>query len=356
MRRNCLSFLISGLFLMMLFSGYRAPEVSLFPVTVSLKGKMLSVGENLGKLHSIEAVDDYLILTDNHKSTLYTILKTDGSYCFHFGRKGKGPGEMLQASGVKMIRNGHLILSDGYKLYRHCLDSLYQSIDHPIPTRQPEIGDTHIWVADLSDSLFVATGLFSNGKRFKFIDYSGTSLAYIGDYPLEKETDLPFNVIGSAFMSIMTSHPTANRFAVGTNYGAMLDVLAWDLQDLSLERIGGICEYKPQVTSRSYQGTPNFVPNEKTRWGYINMDSDSDYIYALYSGRFQREGMPYWLGNTIHVFDWDGNPVCRINLDKDVRDIAVVQGKLYAMYEDAEIGYQIIEYVLPDKFSGKNKK
>lgn len=220
---SCFSVLVLGL--MMFFFGCKAGTGLIFPTIVSLQGRMLSVGDSLGRVHSIEAVDGYLIFTDEVDRTQYTVIKPDLSYCFHFARKGQGPGEMVQASGVKMIRNGHLTLSDGYRLYRHRLDSLYCSIDQPESSPKSDKVDTHIWVTDLSDSLFIATGTFPNGKRFKFFDFKGTPLAYVGDYPVEEKTDLPFYVIGVSFLSIMTSHPVTNRFAVGTNYGGMLDVM-----------------------------------------------------------------------------------------------------------------------------------
>lgn len=353
MERKLLNWGALILSLMFLFSGCKSQEASLFPSVISLKGRMLSVGENLGKAHSLEAVDDYLILADNHESTLFTILKSDGAYCFHFGRKGQGPDEMQQLSGAMMIRNGKLTLSDGYRLYQHDLNNLFNSVDSPIPSSKSKSGDTHIWVADLSDSLFVATGVYPNGKRFKFFDNAGTPLVYTGDYPLEEETNLPFYVVGASFMSIMTSHPETNRFAVGAQYGGVLDVMEWKASDFSLRKIGGISQFLPKVTSKDIQGTPNFVPNEDTRWGYVRMDSDADYIYGLYSGRFQRDGIPFFKGNTIHVLDWNGNPVCQIKLDKDVNDIAVTGNKLYALYEDTDIGYEVIEYVLPDNLMKK---
>ena len=42
-----------------------------------------------------------------------------------------------------------------------------------------------------------------------------------------------------------------------------------------------------------------------------------------------------------------------INLDRGVRDIAVVKNKLYALYEDADVGHEVIEYVLPDNWVKK---
>ena len=341
------------LLLSMCFSGCKTQETSLFPSTVSLKGRMLSVGENLGKTHSLEAVGDYLILADNHESTLFTILKPDGSYCFHFGRVGQGPNEMQQLSGAMMIRNGKLTLSDGYRLYQHDLNNLYSSVDRPVSTPMFEKNDLMVWVSSLSDSLFIATGVYSNGKRFKVLNWTGDFQTFVGEFPLTEKTELPYYVVAASFLSITTSHPELNRFAAGMQYGGVLDVMEWEASDCSLSKVGGISQFLAKVTSKDIQGTPNFVPNENTRWGYVRMDSDTDYIYGLYSGRFQRDGIPYFKGNTIHVLDWNGSPVCQINLDKDVTDIAVVKNKLYALYEDADIGYEVIEYVLPDNLMKK---
>lgn len=347
-----LKVLISALSLIILQSGCKAETESLFPTTISLKGRMLSVGDSLGYVNSLEAADDYLIFADEQPQTLYTILKPDLSYCFHFGRAGRGPEEMLRGSGVMMIRDGCLTLSDGYKLYQHSLDSLYSFIDHPVQTSKSEQKDAMIWVTDLADSLFVATGTFPNGKRFKFLDNKGTSLAYVGDYPLEEKTNLPFYIVGISFSALTTSHPTANRFALGTQYGGMLDVLEWEKTDFSVKRIGGICEFKPRLTSTDYMGTPNFAPDAQTRWGYLDLESDASYIYALYSGKFVKEENSR-TGNAVHVFDWNGMPVCQINLDMRIKRIAVVKNKLYALYEDDDIGFEVVEYVLPDNLMKK---
>ena len=352
MKRIHLIWGASVLLQVFLFLGCKTGTDSLFPNTISLKGKMLSVGDSLGWVNSIEAIDGYLIFTDEQEQTLYTILKPDLPYCFHFGRVGQGPGEMLRGSGVMMIRNGYLTLSDGYKLYQHSLDSLYSSIDHPIQTPNFERKDAMVWVTDLADSLFVATGTFPNGKRFKFLDNKGTPLAYVGDYPLEEHTNLPYYIVGMSFLSMTTGHPTVNRFALGTQYGGVLDVLEWEKSDFSIKRIGGICEFKPRLTSTDYMGTPNFAPDAQTRWGYFDLDSDESYIYALYSGKFVREENSR-TGNVVHVFDWEGMPVCQINLDMRIIRIAVVKNKLYALYEDADIGFEVIEYVLPDNLKKK---
>ena len=335
-----------------LFLGCKTETGSIFPTAISLKGRMLSVGDSLGRILTLEAVDDYLLLMGMNEQTQYTILKPDLSYCFRFGRIGQGPKEMPEASGVMMIRNGYLTLCDGFKLYQHRLDSLYHSVDNPIVASRSEVNDAMIWVTPLTDSLFVASGTFPNGKRFKVLDRSGKVYGYMNDYPLEEKTELPFYIVGISYLSTMTSHSTSNRFAVGTQYGGMLDVMEWNQQDSTLHRVGGICEFKPRLTSKDYMGTPNFAPDAQTRWGYIYLDSDAEYIYALYSGKLVSDKDSRKC-NTVHVLDWNGNPVCQIILDKYVKDIAVVKNKLYALYEDADIGFEVIEYVLPDNLMKK---
>ena len=52
----------------------------MFPNMVSLKGRMLSVGDSLGLVNGLEAVDGYLVLRDEQVGTMYTILKPDLSY------------------------------------------------------------------------------------------------------------------------------------------------------------------------------------------------------------------------------------------------------------------------------------
>lgn len=347
------SFLSVFVLTTILISGCKTRTEPVFPTSVSLIGKMLSVGDSLGRGLTLEAVDDYLILAGEYEHTLFTIFKPDLSYCFRFGHEGQGPNEMLGLSGVMMIRNGYLTLSDGFKLYQHRLENLYNSVDNPVAASRSENNDAMVWVTPLTDSLFVASGIFPNGERFKVLDGSGNVYGYMGEYPIEEKTDLPFYIVGSSFLSIMTSHPTSNRFALGTQYGGMLDIMEWNQQDSILHRVGGVCEFKPRLTSKDIMGTPNFVPDAQTRYGYLKLDSDAEYVYALYSGRFHKKGTPYFKGNSIHVFDWNGTPVCQINLDKDANDIAIAGNKLYALYEDADIGYEIIEYVLPDNWMKK---
>lgn len=64
---------------------------------------------------------------------------------------------------------------------------------------------------------------------------------------------------------------------------------------------------------------------------YIGVQTDDNYIYALYWGKeiWELRETPYV--NTIHVFDWDGNFVQKIETDRGLKDmwIDTVRNRLY---------------------------
>ena len=80
----------------------------------------------------------------------------------------------------------------------------------------------------------------------------------------------------------------------------------------------------------------------ETRIGVLSVASTQDRIFALYSGRqiksilrnlIDQERLE--LANNILVFDWSGNPIKRIVLNHDLRDI------YYDKYEDKLYGIEL---------------
>ncbi len=69
------------------------------------------------------------------------------------------------------------------------------------------------------------------------------------------------------------------------------------------------------------------------------------FVYALYSGKYQKSDIEFYKENIVHVFNWDGNRVNTIELDKDVTRIASTEEYLFALCEN-ENGYEIYKYEL----------
>lgn len=72
----------------------------------------------------------------------------------------------------------------------------------------------------------------------------------------------------------------------------------------------------------------SFVPKKGNRNGFIAADVTNKYIYSLYSGKVINDSSiaeltKSFLSKYIYVFDWEGKPIKRYELDQEVRSIAV---------------------------------
>ncbi len=103
------------------------------------------------------------------------------------------------------------------------------------------------------------------------------------------------------------------------------------------------------------KNTPGFdylsYKHNQYKFFYTDICVDNDFIYALFANIPYTEAI--WNAQEVHVFDWNGVPVCKINLDKKlVRMSLNPKGRiLYGMGDEDEI-YQydissIYTYKLP---------
>lgn len=323
-------------------------EQSVFPESVEVAGHPLQIGSKLGRPYAIHVADDYLIVRDDGVDTKLTVLKLgDFESAYHFGKHGEGPDELINPGPIFTNGNSFCVYDGGKrKLLKYRLDSIGEKELLPCSEFQTNLNGI-ISLEQLSDSAFVATGVFPD-SRFCLINTSGNAAAWLGKYPIENQAEVPFHVTGMAFQSAMTKQQGSNRVAVATRYGGILQVFDFDWQNKSIKEIGGITLFSPELSTKDMNGTPNFRPNQTTKWGYLSVASTEKYIYALYSGRYQREGESFHSGNEVHVFDWDGKPLCLIHLDRNAQYLAATPQGFFALCDNADEGYDVVEYNFPN--------
>lgn len=341
-----------GLILIGLLAGCSSSNKEIhFQEHLKLKGIPWKIGEYLGRPFDIKSSGDFIILRNEWENTKLTLIdrKHKESPC-HFGQRGNGPGELLNP-GPLWGCSDNLEVFDGSKmsLLRFEIDSVLAGC---------QLASKNVFQTDvagiisltvLDDTIYVASGVFQEG-RFCLLDKTGKALTYTGDYPKDrdKSTDVPFHVLGMAYQSSMCSQPGGNRTAIATRYGSILQIHAWDASKKALEEVACINEFSPMLSTRDINGTPNFRPNAETRWGYLSIDGTERYIFALYSGRFQKENNAFYLGNEVRVFDWKGEPLYSLQLDCEGSALAVKENKLFILSESMDTGeYDIVEYDLP---------
>lgn len=319
-----------------------------FNETIDLSGQNWEVNEHLGRVFDISFMDDFVALRNDWGKTMLTLINiSEKKQVYNFGKRGEGPYELINP-GPMISDFKYLDIFDGSKmaLMHYDADSIVlgDSLATKIRfhTNLPGI----ISLVSLQDSNYVASGVFQEG-RLCLLDKNGAACAYAGDYLASENLEgIPFHVLGMAYQSLMCVQPHEKRTALVTRYGGILQIYEWDLLEKTAKEISCINEFSPKITTKDINGTPNFRPDSETRWGYLAVDATEKYIFALYSGRLQKDENAFHLGNEIHVFDWNGKPCYLLRLDCEGSSLAVRDNKLLVLAEYENMGNDIVEYNL----------
>lgn len=333
-------------FLILSALGCKQKEESGFVEVTTVKSKVMNFSEYLGKAYAIDMIDNFLIVRDDHVDTKLTVFDLENSSKgpIYTGYVGQGPGELVNPGPI-VVENDRFSLYDAskMKLLSFYTDSLIRPYYKPqtgVSVREAEIID----IKKITDDLFVAVGVFPE-NRFALIDNNGATIKQFGKYPIALKSGEPEYVRGIACQSMITTHVENNTMAIAMRYGEHIQFYSFDDEKHSAELMNEHAVSLPIYTSRDNNGYPNFSPTEETYWAYLSISSNTDYVYALYSGKPQVHGTRFYSGDEVHVFDWDGNFVRKLALDGEASSITCNENQLYALFE-GENGYEIAEYTL----------
>ena len=304
----------------------------------------LNLEESLGRAYDLELVNNYLVLRDDQVDTKLTLfdLEAKNLFALYTGYRGQGPGELMNPGPIITEKNGFSVYDGSkMKLLSFQLDSIEREDYRP----EEKMGIEEVGVIDvkkITDDKLLAVGVFPE-NRFLLIDQKGKTIAKFGDYPIDSDDNTPAHVLGIACQSMLTTNLERNMVATAMRYAEHIQFHQFNENESTLNLVKEHQVFLPEYTTNDQNGGVNFRPTEETRWGYLSVSSNADYVYALYSGKFQIPGTDFYQGNEVHVFDWKGNLVKKLILDKPSLSITCNETQLFTLYE-AKDGYDIAEY------------
>ncbi len=314
------------------FGSYNAPPpddalgpspdpVAEFPLT----GTSLYEGEILAMPSQVAVVGDRIVLVDGFaERPVHVLDAASGIHVASFGRSGKGPGEFEWPRAVESAGSG----SHSFWVFDAALSRL-TLVEPDIWASQPSSeritlsvrGPAQVTnVIRIGENRLLGAGFFSDGRLGHFDgkgDYTGAS----GPLPVSA-TEAPPGVLQHAYRGVLKSNPARTRLVFANRHAGFLEIYGSDGEPL--RRIDGPYEFEPSFTVRLGEQGPGLATGDDLRFGYVDVATTNDRIYALFSGR-TRTGHPEdaVYGQTVHVFDWDGTFVSILHLDADVMAIAV---------------------------------
>lgn len=188
----------------------------------------------------------------------------------------------------------------------------------------------------LNDGSFLATTYTLDDNRYFYSDFKKITKK-IGKLPKvengKKMENMPnafFPNAASIFKAIAIKNPIQNTVAVFYN---KTDRVEFYTNDKLSKIVNCVESFGPKMEVTKLERGYALQDNEKTRYAYLSITYTKDYIYCLYSGSKNNEAC----SNKILVFNWNGNFINELVLDKKVCKIAIDdKGKILYCYAEED--------------------
>lgn len=297
----------------------------------------------------IDVLDKYILVNEFSADTIIHIIDKISLNCVtHKGIYGYGPNETISPAWMhKDTKDSNSFWTyqvNGPKIFSHF------KIDDssPYPDRQFQLRDSIYYMMQFtfsSDSIILGT-LADGDYKFHEFHLNGTPLYASGSWSQMVKMDWPKNVISSLFSGTVTADEAKRYFVMASTKIDHLEV--YDKQAKKYFGLRGPVDAFPNVTVDYSAGYPMLLSlGYDNIYGYAKAIVGDKYIYGLFSGYTNRQVdmLKEKAFDKVLVFEKDGTPFKYIELDYQLRDMAIddERGLLYGLTVDANPNVVVYE-------------
>lgn len=310
---------------------------------------------------TIKIIGNYLLtenVLNNDEDKLISVYNmTSKQYIGDFLSRGKGPNEFLYIHLCDYDKDTIMAL-DVYRKEAQLFSIRKIQKCDPIPDRKirfelNEKGDQInqcIWLDEYNE--IICSGQFMQG-RFQSFDSNGKFLKYFGNYPKVsyngKLDNYHLGFVHGTDASF-ASNVKQNKFACSGDYNFCIYQKSTD----SFNRLFEVQWNVSAIYEASYKnGKPYVVRNADDMVGSGSLAATEKYFFAPFSEYSHRDVLKQGIENKygyILVLDWNGNPIAKLKLDKEIQfplDIDKEGKFLYSIRTNLQTGFsQIVRFNL----------
>jgi hypothetical protein len=129
---------------------------------------------------------------------------------------------------------------------------------------------------------------------------------------------IPYYAWKNAHEAFLYSKPTKDKLVLAYQFTDKVEIL--DLKTNKSRMISGPLSVEPNFTPRVREGRDEAVIDDDAIVTFINGCMTDKFIYLLYSGNLRPASNS---ANYIFVYDWNGNPIEKINCKKEISAFVV---------------------------------
>ncbi len=307
--------------------------------------------DSIAVIEGLVCDGENLVVYDLHSSKSYTLFDAKtGSYITHFGIIGQGPCEIsVGCYGYLLEKHWSVFDNQKKNIIKYSMDSLRNNKVNGSPVCLakydiPDMDISRLIVVD--DSTFVGSGTYKSKYQYFVFDKHSEMLGYGVDVYNAANSQFDVYTRFLANQGDLVVNPNKKNFASSVNFSSNIDFFEIKHGDIELKKSLRLGDPLNQPFVGEGGAIFSVHLTEKTQNGYINLCGTSQYVYALYSDKkYFETGRK---SNTVLVFDWDGNPVRKYDLDTDAYYIAVSEtlNCLFAAVKNEEKGWKVICYTI----------
>lgn len=297
-----------------------------------------------------EVYDTLAIFNDNTGEAGFSIVNLkDGRLVEKFGFAGNGESEM-NINAVSMengVANNDSVFSitqvnSPHKIFRYNWDSLLNKSEY---RPKPIFYSTKITFSNtyfLNDSILFGKFLTSNmdNKTFGVLNLYTNKLTTGIEVPgnennkTQSEKDsLYFKYLNMRMDNRVAYRPGSfHEFACFSGKGAVIQIISVD-KNYRLKKKYQKVYYLPTFNLLVGPNSKKIVAGKDSKKGFRNIAVSDKNIFALYSGPLLNDSDENFnISDIVLVYDWEGNPVNRIKLDRKVNTIAIDRENFTHLY------------------------
>jgi len=302
--------------------------LELFKIEKKLQHEKIEMKHNDYLFHAwcMYKTGNYLVINDDNGKTYMSIFDLkEQRYINHFIKKGAGPNEMFSPpQSITPLTNNQLSYFDAQA--RIIYQANYSKPDSIKITKIKNFTNTQtlfLGLIPMAYDYYVGIGLIESG-RYAVIDKNGKNVSINFDYPKDEMKQGNNFQKALAYQGGLIPNSDKTKFFFYCISSEILEIMQLQ-KNGTLTKIRDIhfdyATYRPEGDGKN---TIAATIMKESKAAFISATATSNYIYLLYSGRTIGVDINLaFKSNTILVFDWEGNPIKRYNLDIDITTFTV---------------------------------
>jgi len=325
-----------------------------FPNETHLKHEVIETPPVLFSTVGIVLLDDVLITIDSKADKHFNVFQLpDYEYIGSYINRGRGPNEEIFIhSNISKINKNKFIYSS---YFTHVKKAAFNKEENKIeilesfslPTPLHEIQHA-FW---LDGKIYGRHRNESKNKEFVKFNPDDNTFSVFGPSFPELDENISLEKRRAFFSPGFTVKPDKTLIACTYNNLPILRIINTDGTLKRDMRFNNDLPF-PHGLLRS---NPSISDLDNKQHNYFDRSSTGKYIYALYWGVLEgerhgpdRRDGPFELdySNEIHVWDWDGNPVKKIVLDRKIRSFDVTPDDKYLIGSSINSKDKLFKYPL----------